>query len=508
MISVLKKKGVVVAGLVIFLLAGLVSLYNFWILQDFTIIYTNDIHGRIGPSKRLVSQESDSAEEIGGFGSLATYLEREDVPDDYNLLDAGDFFHGTLEGERDYGEPVVKLMDELSCRAATIGNHDFHDGTAFLPQLAAAAGFPLLGANVLDADTGRVVEGAEPNVVLECDGTKVGIVGITVPQYGMEGVEFAPIVSTAKEQVKLLQEEGAGLIILLTHLGLNPSDPESSPDYRLAKEVEGVDLIVGGHYHAIIDPPYVEPDSGTLVCQAGCHLTHVGRLDLKYNRITGRIAGYRNTITPLWLKDYPEDGRIAEMVAGDIRETGEEANEVLGYARGNISGSWEVAAMGDLAADLMREEARVDVAFINKSGVRDGIYRGEITRRDIYRVLPFSNELVCFDLSGEQLKNIMEEDASERGERLYFSGLTATYDMKKKPGERATDIKIDGVPMRDGATYRVCTIDFLKDALPVLRGLHSVKNTGIKVRDLLERHVKDNYYVQALSKERGIRELY
>lgn len=506
--SVLKRKGAVAAGLVVFLLAGLVSLYNFWVLQDFTIIYTNDIHGRIGPSRRIKVQGSDSAEEIGGFASLATYMRREDVPRDSIVLDAGDFYQGTLEGEHGAGRAVVRLMNTMGYDAATIGNHDFHHGLSNFTSLADSADFPLLGANILSADTGKVVGGVRSHTVLERDGTKVGIVGIALPESGMEGVEFTPCVAAARDSVKELEEEGVRFIILLTHVGFNPNDPTFSRDYKLAKDVEGVDLIVGGHYHSIVDPPYREPDSGTLICEAGSHMTHVGRLDLTYNRLTGRIAGYSNTITPLWLSEYPEDGTIAGVVASGMEGAGAGEGEVLGYARDNLPNTWVASRMGALVTDLMREEVRADVAFINKSGVRDGIYRGEITYGDIYGALPFANKLVCFELGGDRLKEMLEADATSKGGWIHFSGLTAVYDMKRGEGSRVVEAKVGGLPIRDDETYRVCTIGFLMDFVPDYREVGPVDKIERSIRDLLVRHVKEKYYVNAPTDVHRVREIY
>lgn len=504
------RKGIFAAVLAVILLCGLFAFYNIWVLQDFTIIYTNDIHGRIGPSRRLgdPATGSDSAGEIGGFASLATYMKREAAPHDSIVLDAGDFYQGTLEGESGGGKAVVRLMNALGYDAVTVGNHDFHHGPSNFASLAETADFPLLGANVLSSDTGTVVGGVSPFTILERGGTKVGIVGIALPESGMEGVEFTSCEEAAADGVKRMEERGVRFIILLTHVGFNPNDPAFSRDYTLAREVGGVDLIVGGHYHSIVDPPYREPSGGTLICEAGSHLTHVGRLDLKFNRLTGRIARYRNTITPLWLSEYPGDETIGAAADAEMAGTGDSAGEVLGYARDNLPNGWAASHMGALITDLMREKGRADVAFINKSGVRDGIYRGEITFGDIYGVLPFSNELVRFELRGDRLKEMLEADATSKGGWIQFSGLTAVYDMKRVAGERVVEAKVGGAPIRDDETYRVCTIEFLMDLVPAYRDVEPVEKIDPSIRDLLVRRVKEKYYIDAPSDVSRIHELY
>ncbi|MCG2678282.1 metallophosphoesterase, partial [bacterium] len=200
------------------------------------------MQGRILPYEaRWVEEEKKPL--VGGSAALATCLKgmRYDL-----LLDAGDFFQGTPEGDFTGGEAVMEVMNELGYDTLIIGNHDYDQGNEVIKRLANIARFPFLGANIIDERTGKRVEYALPYIIKEIRGIRFGIFGITTPTSYCEGLKFAEVLPYAEKCLEELEEK-VDIIIGLTHLGIDKEEKEKITDYQLAESAPGIDVIIGGH---------------------------------------------------------------------------------------------------------------------------------------------------------------------------------------------------------------------------------------------------------------------
>lgn len=266
-----------------------------------TIIHTNDEHSAMIPHSPAVDFHSDLPNPtVGGYARLAAAVEaiREQKAAEGEpvlLLSAGDFTGGTPFGWLvPEGIPAqIAVMHLLGYDAAAIGNHEYDFGTDMLVQYLEAAGYPeanektvLLASNTVPPPGHPLEEIFRKKQLFELEnGLTVGLFGLIgenaiAVTNSPEPMEFTDQHETAAGMVARLQEEGADLIIALTHSGVDE-------DRELAREVAGIDLIVGGHCHTALVEPVIEGE--TIIVQAGSMLECYGLLELAFDPQTGTV---------------------------------------------------------------------------------------------------------------------------------------------------------------------------------------------------------------------------
>nr|HPJ72766.1 metallophosphatase [bacterium] len=321
-------------------------------LQPLCIIHTNDIHGHILPERTAGSRDL-----TGGAAVLAAWISRvrrenEAAGIPTLLLDAGDIFMGTPEGQAEKGAAMIDLMNRMGYDAMTVGNHEFDFGYYNLKALAAAARFPFLGSNVYRNNNVGLVEFLKPSLTARAGDVTVLIVGVTtdeIPTITISGnvgnIDFRDPVSSAANQIKLFS--GARpLVVVLSHLGLEG-------DETLAESVADIDVIIGGHSHTLLETPEIR--NGVVICQAGSYGRWAGKLDLLIDPSTGEVADYeyrlfenlKGTIPP----DIPverELDRLENGLPSDCRrDYGMSLSDLVSRDR-------EESCLGDIIADAMR----------------------------------------------------------------------------------------------------------------------------------------------------------
>ena len=254
-----------------------------------TILHTNDMHSRIEPFP-------DNAPQWAGLGGMAR---REALIDTIRrqeanvlLLDAGDIWQGTPYFNFFQGELEYTLMSRMKYDAATFGNHDFDNGLEGLQNQLPKAGFPFLIANY-DFSATMLANRFQPHKIFEKAGVRIGVFGIGIELQGLVAdknfgaTKYLDAVTVARAQVALLREhEHCDMVICLSHLGYK-YDNEKIDDRKLAAQVGGIDLIIGGHTHTFMATPEAITGPGghvTLVNQVGWSGINLGRIDYELRR--------------------------------------------------------------------------------------------------------------------------------------------------------------------------------------------------------------------------------
>lgn len=250
-----------------------------------TILYTNDTHSRIDPFP-------ENAREFSGLGGIAKRsslvnkirLEEEHVL----LLDAGDVFQGTPWFNMYSGRVDFEMMSEMGYDAMAIGNHEFDLGLKGLAEVAEHANFPFLCANYSTRNT-PIDPFVERQLIKEMGDFKIGIFGLGIQLEGIVDpklsgdVRYRDPVTNAKRSVQNLRDfHGCDYVICLSHLGYR-YEGNQIDDVKLAQNVPGIDLIIGGHTHTFLDEPVAvenPEDSETLITQMGHSGVRIGRIDL------------------------------------------------------------------------------------------------------------------------------------------------------------------------------------------------------------------------------------
>jgi 2',3'-cyclic-nucleotide 2'-phosphodiesterase (5'-nucleotidase family) len=464
-------------------------------LSAITILHTNDTHASLDLVAQRAALVSQARSEVGKNNLL--------------LLDAGDVFAGTPYFTLYHGLADLWFFNYMAYDAMCLGNHEFDEGPPSLAKFLNGAIFPVTSANVELSQEPLLVGKTKPYVILDRAGQKFGVFGLLTEdtdEISRPGptVRFIDHTESARKMVAELQKQGVSRIIALTHIGWDI-------DLKLAKDVEGIDLIVGGHSHTVPDkyPTVVNSHSTpTLVVQAGAYNKYLGRLDLKFDR-TGVIRGWQGSqLIPITEK-LPADSacstKLAEYSAplAGLRKTVTGRTAVLLDGDHDRVRSQETN-LGNLITDSMlwrATESRPQIAIVNGGAIRASIPPGEITMGDVLNVLPFNGYYLAVDLTGLQLVAALENGVSQVEQRAgrfpQVSGLRFTWDPEASPGSRIKSVEIKTPagyrPVDPGATYRAVINNYLAgggDGYTMFMNAANVINLGYPDYETLADYIK------------------
>jgi 2',3'-cyclic-nucleotide 2'-phosphodiesterase (5'-nucleotidase family) len=415
------------------------------------ILYLNDFHGYAEPHRPVGSSEA-----IGGIAHLAAEVNRLRVGQPTLLLAAGDMIQGNQWANFFQGASVLRVMNTLGFDALVVGNHEFDFGQEVLKQRIGEAAFPVLGANV------EGLPEIKPYVLKEIEGGKVLIIGavtedtpvMTHPR-NVAGLVFLSPESTI-QRILTAHAPEADLVIVLSHLGL-------PADRKLAQQVKGIHLIVGGHTHTRIEQPLKV--NGTWIVQAWEDGKVLGCLDLMISKGGIRLSEGRLIDIKPGREPVKE---ISALVEEFSRRVKGELEEVIGEALVDLEGQGarrQETNLGDLLTDILRIETGADLAVLNGGGIRTDIPQGPIQVKTVLDALPFNNFPVVLRLSGKEIREVLEQGVSDLGGHggkfLQVSGLRLIYRQSAPPGNRVQEIRINGQPLEPDREYLLATNDFL-----------------------------------------------
>lgn len=225
--------------------------------KELIILHTSDTHSRIEP---ISTKAADTYAGMGGVVRRTTFLKefRSKHPD-MLLFDCGDISQGTPYYNLFQGEVEIKMMNLMKYDAMAIGNHEFDFGLENMARLFRMADFPVVCSNY-DVK-GTVLEGlVKPYVILERDGLKVGVFGLSPKMEGLvqadkcEGIVFKDPIAVAQQMADLLKtDKGCDVVVCLSHLGIRTAD--GICDENLVAKTSNIDVILGGHTHTFMEKP-------------------------------------------------------------------------------------------------------------------------------------------------------------------------------------------------------------------------------------------------------------
>ena len=467
----------------------------------------NDFHGRI---------EADN--KSAGAAVLASAVDavREANPNTI-FAAAGDLIGAsTFTSFINNDEPTIDALNAAGLDVSAAGNHEFDQGWEDLrDRVQDRADWEYISSNVFKKGTNETA--LAPSWVKEVDGIKVGFVGAVTEELdslvspaGIADLEVRGIVESVNAAADALRDGDASngeadVIILLVHEGATTTSPESiTPDTALGKIVYGVDhdvnAIVSAHTHLA----YNHTIDGRPVISAGQYGENMGVMNIQVDPASKEILSMSNEIRPL-AGAYEPDPEVQKIVDDAKKEA-----DVLGAVKvGDITADFNRArqsdgaenrggesTIGNFVADVQKWSTGAEIALMNPGGVRanlshaatsDSDPAGNVTYREAATVQPFANTLVTMELTGAQLKSVLEEqwqpaDASRPFLKLGVSeGLTYTYDPKAAQGERILSITLNGTAIDPDATYTVAANSFLAsggDNFFTLAEAANVKDTG------------------------------
>lgn len=423
--------------------------------------------------------------------------ERKAYGDDRTVvLAGGDMMQGTPISNVLRGKPVIDVMNEMEFDAMALGNHEFDWGSAVLDERVNDAQFSILAANIkqkagdTNADAGKLMADVKPYTIIENkDGLNVGVIGVTTPETStivsrsiIDHFEFADPAATVNSLVPQVRAEGADVVVVLAHIGKDEIA-------GLANDVTGVDAIFGGHSHTT----NVETINNIPVVIGNKNARGAGVVRLAVddsNKVIGAVPNYLDIYGDLHTSLTP-DAEVQAIVDAATAELGPIFDEVIGYAEQDLPKVSDAEmALGNWITDVTLAAAPgADFAFQNEGGVRTNIAQGDITVGDIFTVMPFDNEVVTMELTGQDIYNLLEQGVSGQKGNIQVAGLKFTYDPSLPTYSRVLSVsELDGTPIDKAKTYTIATNDFLaggQDGYVTFNNGKNLENTHVLVRDAM-----------------------
>ena len=431
-----------------------------------TILHTNDTHGRLKADNKIIGIDTVAAIKNNTENSI--------------LVDAGDTIHGLPFVTLSKGQDAVDLLNEAGYEYIVPGNHDFNYGYSRLMELfknsvtlkSGENKLRLLASNI--NKDGKSVFEANHIKEMEVNGktVKVGFFGIATQETAyktnpnnVKGIEFTSPVDAAKEQVEELEKQGADVIVALSHVGTDESSDPTA--YDVIKAVDGIDVYVDGHSHTTFKNG--EKVNDTLLVSTGEYLSNVGKVEIELNENNEVVNATASLISKEEASKVTPDAKVAAKIAEIDKAQGEVLSEVIGKNTIELDGErnsvrFGETNLGNLITDAMMDETGADLAITNGGGIRASIKVGDITKGDVVSVLPFGNFVVTKQLTGAQIKEVLEFGVRSYGESLggfpHVAGIKFVVDPSKPVGDRIISLTINGEALDMNKTYTVATNDF------------------------------------------------
>ena len=425
--------------------------------KHLAIIETSDLHSTVLPYETQIKKDGEKVTiVVGGMDRIAALAERTRKTTDATLLVTGGdnlmgFFFRTFGGV-----PEITSMNMAGYDVVTLGNHDFDLGVEACTRALRNADFPIVSSNISSTDP-ELSAIVSPFVIKEVAGITIGFFGLMTPDLprvssvGDAVVVDEDLASVSTEMVRLLREKGVDIVVALTHVG-------KDLDLETARDVSGIDIIVGGHSHDSFTETVEGPGGWkTVIIQAGVNAKEAGLLT--FDVVGGRVKNARWEMVLLdegvgsdpavasYLKTYQEElKKNMEKPIGESLVDLDALNDVVRKKESNL---------GNLITDawvdwFVKKGAENPIALINGGTVRGNqIYpKGPITYGELLNIHPFSNTIYEVTLSGKDLLTVLElsasairvkDDGSSDIERvaeggfLQVSGLRFVIDLKGRP---------------------------------------------------------------------------
>jgi len=424
-----------------------------------TILHTNDIHASFVPHEAFWIR-GNSKPLVGGFNELAFAIDSICRLKPYTILiDDGDVMTGNPITEYIYqgaeGGALFEMMNRIGYDAWTQGNHDFDISVANLRQLTSITKFPTISANILDTLNRFPVNNKE-YIILERNGLKIGIIGVIskdfyslVNQNSQVGIKILPPIETVKRIADQLNPK-VDILIALTHQGVED-------DSILAMNVRDLDVIVGGHSHTRLRQPKVI--NGVIIVQAGSNCENLGVLDLTIEN--KKVNNYTGSLHQLWYNSDRPKTSLSLFIDSIKSKIDQDYAEIIG----TLKTDWErgrggESGIGNFIADAQREKAGADVGFMNSAGIRKDLASGPITKKDLFEILPFRNILTTFELTGRQVRTIVEFYIMQRSS-IQTSGIKCEWRKGANGQIEFLSFLINGAPLDENRVYHGAANDYM-----------------------------------------------
>lgn len=464
------------------------------------VLFTNDTHSQIDP----LGDNVKNAPGMGGIERRKVLIDsiRAKHPD-LLLVDAGDVVQGTPFFTVFGGEVETMALNELGYDVRTLGNHEFDNG---LEALAAM----LTASNAVTVSTNYNVSGTpleqivRSSAICNAGDVKVGFIGLCVQPDGLidashyAGMTYSDPVSLADSAASALRNEGADIVIALSHLGYSDDNHTGNPvDSMIIQNSRFIDLVIGGHSHSLLMPPsqfYNLDGRPIVVAQTGKSGAYLGYADLTIPADKRKPVSVDYRLLPV---DARYDNRLDASFSSKLnvyRHTIDSLmDEVLGRTTTTLEVGKPESALTNWVTDALVSIARertgkpVDFAVVNTGGVRTDFGEGNLTRGNLFEAFPFDNRLSVVELRGSDVRELFDVIAMRGGEGVSREIRLVICDGKTQ------SLSIGSKALDDNRTYTIATLDYVANGGDMMSPFtRAVARTDYPdpVRSILEAHIE------------------
>ena len=425
--------------------------------KKFTILHSNDMHGDF-----IAEVQEGGGKLIGGLALLSGYINNvRNEEENVLYLISGDMVQGSLIDAEYKGISTMEIMNYIAPDVVSLGNHEFDYGLPHLLFLEKMASFPIVNANLYVKKYNRRL--MRPYLILKRANFNILFIGI-ITEKVMDSLRqdelissFVSLEEASSEVGKICnayKKQDIDLTILLTHVGFD-SDVELA---RLLKPEWGVDMIVGGHSHTVLDKPVVE--NNVLIVQAGVGSDQVGRFDITVDDDTNSIVEYKWQLIPIDEDLAQPDRMLGEYIATFQEVVDRKYNTILcKLAKKHTHPKREIeTSLGNLIADALSDFAECDVTLVGSGSIRVQEMGPMVTLKDLTTCFPFEDTLGRYTINGEKLRKIFTyimrpDNRNGEGECYQVnSRVRAIYDNVSR---QLISLKIDGEEVSNPKPYTI-----------------------------------------------------
>lgn len=469
--------------------------------RKLVLLHTNDLHSHFERMPRIA-------------GAIRE-LRRAHAPSEPIVIDCGDHMDRMRpETEGSDGKVNIAVLNGTGYDLVVPGNNE---GLTFTPSQLAAAygerrGYSVVCANLTLQETGRPPDWMEPYRIVERDGVRVGVIGVTAcfPDfYSLLGWNVGDPFEAAAKLVRRLRPE-VHVLVVVSHLGL-------AHDKTMAETIDGIDVILGSHTHHLLEKPLVH--ERTIIAATGCYGRYVGELDLRYDMETGSLrlhdGGSRET------ESFPAHAGVEQTIALGERDSRERLQRVVATLEEPLDMRWDgESVLGNLLAAGLKLWTGAELGIVNAGQIVQGLEAGPVTRYRLLEICPSPINPCLIRLRGDELLQALEEALLDefvgktirgfgfRGKvlgTLCLAGATVEYEADAKPYCKIRSVTVNGEPLDRERVYRLGTIDMFTFGIGYMslaRGETVRFHLPEFIRDVLERQLRDREQIAASHKRR------
>lgn len=425
-------------------------------IKKLTLLHSNDMHGD------FLAEEVDE-QLIGGVSMLSGYVSkvREEEKNSIYCI-AGDMFRGSVIDSEFRGISTIEIMNMLSPDVVTIGNHEIDYGISHLLFLEKCAKFPIINANLhITTNNARLFKSHH---IIEIDGMRILFIGVltdTVVSMARKEafigglVDVCDAVAEVERICNAYNSLDIDCTVLLTHIGFEE-------DKILASQLDpslGVDIIIGGHSHTLLEKPEIV--NGILIAQAGIGTDQIGRFDLEIDTDTNSISGYSWSSIPITDEHCPRDMALEDILNRYKKEVDKKYNRVVTrFKRRLTHPSWyQETEIGGLLADILQESLRLDMMLVGSGSIRLKEMGPIVLFSDLTECLPYDDSAIALWVSGAQLEKMilyMLRDEVWDGAHCEFfqfsRGIRIVYDRET---HRLKELSLNGDRIEASKIYKI-----------------------------------------------------